>query len=87
MPLIHALEKCNDAKRKEMTKLLKIKRKRKSQINKLIDFAIEYDGLEYATLKMQEYSIKAKDILSHFPDNDAKTSITTMIDYIMSRKN
>lgn len=87
LPLIHALTKCNDAKRKEMTKLLKIKRKRKSQINKLIDFAIEYDGLEYATKKMNDYSLKAKDILSNFPDNDAKKSLMTMIDYIMSRKN
>lgn len=87
LPLIHALTKCSESKRKEMKKLLKIKRKRKSQINKLIDFAIEYDGLEYATQRMQEFSLKAKDILDTFPDNEAKQSIMTLIEYIMNRKN
>ncbi len=87
LPLIHALTQCGEAKQKEMKKLLKIKRKRKSQINKLIDFAIEYDGLEYATQRMQEFSMKAKALLDNFPDNDAKTSILTLIDYIMDRKN
>ena len=86
LPLIFALKKCNELKRKEITKLLKIKKKSKSQINTIIDFTIEYDGLEYATEKMQLFSNKAYEILMTFEDNSARKSLAQLIEYIMERK-
>lgn len=86
LPLIFALQKCSELKKKEITKLLKIKKKSKSQINTIIDFTIEYDGLEYATEKMQLFSNKAYEILMTFEDNSARKSLAQLIEYIMERK-
>ncbi len=85
LPLIHALNVSPDGQRKEIMRLLKLKRKRKSQISKIVDFTIEHEGIEYATQRMHEFSDKANAILSEFEDSPSKESIQHLLNYIMER--
>ncbi len=86
LPLIHALKSSQDGQKKEIMRILKLKRKKKSHITKIIDFTIEHEGIEYATKRMQEYSNKANEILDTFQESPAKSSVQLLLDYIMERR-
>ena len=47
---------------------------------------IEYGGLEYAELKMNQYRDKALAILDSYPDSEVKESLREFVNYTTSRK-
>ena len=56
------------------------------EINQFIDFVLANGGIEYAEETMLSYRQKALDILSDFPDNDARQSLIRYLDYVVLRK-
>ena len=83
LPLIYALSKCE---KKEKGKILAIISKgKKKEFPLVLDFVREKGGLEYSTLKMNEYKEKAVEILNKFPESEAKNSLMILVDYIAER--
>jgi octaprenyl-diphosphate synthase len=65
---------------------VKNKKKTKTEIGEVINYVIEYGGLEYAELKMNQYRDKALAILDSYPDSEIKESLREFVQYTTSRK-
>jgi octaprenyl-diphosphate synthase len=86
LPLIHALEQASNFKKRHIIGIVKSRKKTKSGIAEVINFAIEYGGLDYAELKMNQYRDKALAILDSYPDSEVKESLKEFVRYTTSRK-
>lgn len=86
LPLIHALENSANSKKRHILNIVKSRKKTKSEISEVISFVIEYGGLDYAELKMNQYRDKALAILDSYPDSEVKESLREFVQYTTSRK-
>ena len=86
LPLIHALQTAPQDISSSMLDIITQQDFSQENIRQLIDFSKKYNGIEYAQSKMQEIKIKTLELLSTFPDSEAKTAMTDLIDYIIERK-
>jgi octaprenyl-diphosphate synthase len=86
LPLIHALEQSANSKKRHILNIVKNKKKTKTEIGEVINYVIDYGGLEYAELKMNQYRDKALAILDSYPDSEIKESLREFVQYTTSRK-
>jgi len=85
LPLIHALEKTSLVRKKNILKIVGDGKKSRSDIEEVISFVMEYGGIEYATIKMNQYLDKALAILDTYPESDVKNSLRDFVYYTVSR--
>jgi octaprenyl-diphosphate synthase len=85
LPLIHALEQSANSKKRHIINIVKNKKKTKSEINEVISFVMDYGGLDYAELKMNQYRDKALAILDSYSDSEVKESLKNFVFYTTSR--
>jgi octaprenyl-diphosphate synthase len=85
LPLIHALEQAPDSLRKSILRIVKNKKKTRSEINEVIRFVMDYGGIEYAETKMNQYRDMALAILDSYPSSDVKNSLIEFVQYTTSR--
>jgi len=86
LPLIHALQTAPKEISSSMLQIITQQDFSQENIRQLIEFAKKYEGIEYAQSKMQEIKVKTLELLSAFPDSEAKIAMTDLIDYIIERK-
>jgi octaprenyl-diphosphate synthase len=86
LPLIHALQTAPQTISAAMFEIISKQNFSQENIRILIEFAKEHGGIEYAQSKMQKIKIKTLELLAAFPDSEAKTSMTNLVDYIIDRK-
>jgi octaprenyl-diphosphate synthase len=86
LPLIHALENSSNSKKRHILNIVKSRKKTKSDITEVISFVIEYGGIEYAAVKMNQYRDKALAILDSYPESEVKESLREFVRYTTSRK-
>jgi octaprenyl-diphosphate synthase len=86
LPLIHALEHAGNSKKRHILNIVKSRKKSKSDISEVINFVIEYGGIDYAELKMNQYRDKALAILDSYSDSEVKESMRQFVHYTTSRK-
>jgi octaprenyl-diphosphate synthase len=85
LPLIHALEQSANSKKRHIINIVKNKKKTKAEINEVISFVMDYGGLDYAELKMNQYRDKALAILDSYSDSEVKESLKNFVFYTTSR--
>jgi octaprenyl-diphosphate synthase len=86
LPLIAALAKCDIKKRKEIIKLINKKSSKRDTYNTVFEFVHEYNGMEYAIQKMNEYRDNSLNILRDFPQSEVRDSMEKLINYVVERK-
>jgi octaprenyl-diphosphate synthase len=86
LPLIHALEHAGNSKKRHILNIVKSKKKSRSDISEVINFVIEYGGIDYAELKMNQYRDKALAILDSYSDSEVRESIRQFVHYTTARK-
>jgi octaprenyl-diphosphate synthase len=86
LPLIHALEQSANSKKRHIINIVKNRKKTRAEIGEVISFVIDYGGLEYAELKMNQYRDKALAILDSYPESEVKESLREFVYYTTSRK-
>ena len=86
LPLIYSLKTANEKDREYYFNIIKNHNKNPKRVKELIDFVKKLGGLDYAEKIMENYQQKALDILSEFPDNEAKKSLQLMLDYVIKRE-
>ena len=86
LPLIHALQTAPQAISAAMIEIVSKRDFSQENIRKLIAFAKKYEGIEYAQSKMQEIKVNTLELLSTFPDSEAKTAMKDLLDYIIERR-
>ena len=85
LPLIYALKNSNEKDRAEIVKLIEDKNFTDENINKIMQFARDFGGLEYAGLMMNEYKQKALNELSGFPEGEVKKALQNYMDFVTER--
>ena len=86
LPLIHTLKTANETDRKHYFNTIKRYNNDTKRVKELIAFVKSSGGLDYAISVMKDYQQRAKNILSEFPDSEAKHSLNLMLDYVIERK-
>ena len=84
LPLLHVLLSEKD---EEMIKLSRAEELSDADIATLVDYAHRKGGIDYAYNKMKQMRDEAVEILNtSFPDNDGKTQLIELFDYVINRR-
>ena len=85
LPVIYALKHHDDAEMHNIANAVLNGDANDSDINRLIGFAKEFNGIQYAEDLMDQYVIKAKSLLDVYPDSEVKRALISYVDYVASR--
>ena len=86
LPLIYTLNNCSKKEKSWLINSIKKHNKDKKRVKEVIAFVKSSGGIEYTTIKMEEYKHKAIAILDNYPASEYKSSLLKMIDYVVARK-
>jgi octaprenyl-diphosphate synthase len=86
IPLIAALENASFMLRRSMRSLYRKRHKTNREVQQIMDFVREYQGLEYATIKMNTYARRALEQLLAFPESEARNDMENFIRFVTIRK-
>ena len=86
LPLIFAMQQAKSGEVSSIKRLVNKKKKSKQELSKIHDFISAHGGIEYAQEKMESFKAKALDQLSGFENNDAKTALLDLVQFIVDRK-
>jgi octaprenyl-diphosphate synthase len=86
LPLIHALA---NAPRKESKQVISVIKNgaAKKEIVRVVEFAHEFGGIDYAVKKAAEFSARADGALSAVPPSAARDSLRAFITFVLERMN
>jgi len=85
LPVIYALNSTSLSWPKEIALKVKNGEASADEIKKMIAFAKENGGIEYAQKVMYDYHTKAADLLNAVEDSPVKTSLLAYLDYVVDR--
>ncbi len=85
LPLLHTLTNTKGLESDELMDIVLKQDLSEPNINRLINFAKENGGIEYAYKKMNEYKQKSIDIINSLPNNEVKEALNAAIDYVVER--
>jgi octaprenyl-diphosphate synthase len=86
LPLIYTLNNCTAKEKKWLINSVKNHNKDKKRVKEVISFVKEKGGIEYTTKRMKEYQAQALEILQNYPESEYKSSLLTMVNYVIERK-
>lgn len=86
LPLIYALNNASAGKRLSVRRLMRKRKKTSNDINTIVKFVHDYNGLKLADKKMQEYTDKALTQLRELPSEKGTKDFEELIKYIITRK-
>lgn len=87
LPLIYALSKKESPLHEEMKSIVMQDVLTNAEIERLIEFAKNEGGIEYAYFSMERLKDEACKLISHYPDSDAKKAFINLFDFIIKRHN
>ena len=85
LPLIYVLKNTSGEERDEIVRMVDSKEFSQENIQKIMQYAHEYGGVDYAIRVMEDFKQKALEELSTLPDNDAKTALKECVDFVTLR--
>ena len=85
LPLLLSFKNSSQKEKKYIIGLLK-KGAGKSDIKVIVDFCINYGGLQFAEEEVLKYAKKAKESIAHLSNNQYKEIAFKFVDYIIDRK-
>jgi octaprenyl-diphosphate synthase len=86
LPLIHALNTTDKAKRNHIINIIKNENTNPKKIQEVTDFVIGSPGIEYTRQKMYDYRKEAIDLLHSFKPSIARDSMENLIMFVTERK-
>lgn len=85
LPLLHALQRTDMPRQREMLDLVRRDELSADQIATLVSYAKQAGGIDYANRRMDDLRRQAVDIIAHFPQSSARDAFTSIFDYIIAR--
>ncbi len=85
LPLLILLERCSEAQKAEVLRLVESATTSDEAIEKLAKFVEDNSGVELARSVMQAYIDRATSILGEFPDSKYRTALINLCAYITQR--
>jgi len=86
LPLIYTLNNCSKTEKKWLINSVKNHNLDKKRVKEVIQFVKANGGIEYTIGQMKSYQEKALTILESYPESTYKTSLLTMVNYVIERK-
>ena len=86
LPVLYALNKSQDPKAHLIAAKIKDGTATLDEISWLIQFAIGEGGILYAEQVMDNYRLKAQELIKEVPTSDVKTSLLAFLDYVINRE-
>lgn len=86
LPLLYALNTAQITEREKYMKILHEKDFTKENVDKLIQFAIDNGGIEYAIKRMHDFEQKAIETLDIFEDGEIKEKLLMTLRHTIERK-
>lgn len=85
LPLLYALNTASESEGAPMKELLRRGDLSSEEISALVEFAKCHHGIEYAYDSMRKMQAEANEIISLYPDSDARRSFMDIFEFIISR--
>lgn len=85
LPLIHALRTAPQEEAAEYRAMLEKGIPQEQEISRLVDFAIEQGGIDYAFAVMKKMQAEAMRILESYPESEARQSFADIFQFIIDR--
>ena len=85
LPVIYALNSKNKPEIVELIHKVKAGTVTRDDIEILVDFAKDNGGIDYAHCKMEEFTARAKSIVSSIKEKAIRDALTAYIDYVSKR--
>jgi len=86
LPLIHALKTASKQEIRWIKNSIKRHNEDKKRVKEIIEFVKERGGIKYAEKTMLQYRNEAIQILSEFPENEARTALRDLVHFVTDRK-
>jgi octaprenyl-diphosphate synthase len=86
LPLIYTLNSIDKKLRNYIVNIIKNHNKNEKKVKEVIELVKQNGGLDYAKKIMLKFYNEALEILDDFEDNEAKTSLKLLLDYVINRK-
>ncbi|MFO7798917.1 polyprenyl synthetase family protein [Rhodohalobacter sp.] len=86
LPLIKALEKAPVTEQWKIRRLMKKRKKKSANVNEIVNFVHEYDGLKAAEETMENYASMALTSLNNLPIKTGLKDFEDLIRFIINRK-
>lgn len=85
LPLIHAFANATEHEQQEISRIIEAEELVKEDLDYICELIDAKNGISYTHSKASERIEKAKQLLSVFPDNEARQALYTLADYVVSR--
>lgn len=85
LPLLYALSKSDSEETNQMRQLVERGDLNESEIAMLIEFAKNAGGVDYAYSKMREMQVRADQIISRYPETEARNMFRDIFEFIIHR--
>lgn len=85
LPLIHTLNTCDKATRKELIYIIKNKNENAKMVKKAVKIVQDHGGINYATAKMTSLIEEALVLIENVPESKAKTALIGLVQYTINR--
>lgn len=86
LPLIRALNKASKSDKKMIIHTVKNRNEDPGAVQKVINFVISTDGIQYATEKMNTLKDEALALLHQMPESEARNALEGLVEYSINRK-
>lgn len=85
LPLLYALRNASEDEKKELLSIILSYDYTNENINKLITYAKDHGGIEYAYKKIEEFKNEAESIIKTIPVTDIQEALEAAVQYIVER--
>ena len=85
LPMLYAIRNAPEDEKKELLSVIFSYNYTDENIHKLISYAKEHGGIEYAYRKMEEYKNRAEEIIETVSDTEVREALEAAVEYIVER--
>jgi octaprenyl-diphosphate synthase len=86
LPLIHALSASDAAERKRIMRIVRQKKKSRTDVETVAAFVQQAGGIDYARRTMHDYADRALAELETLPATDAREALADLVRYTITRE-
>ena len=86
LPLIHALGAADNARKRQIMRIVRKGRKSREDRRQVVRFAQELGGIAYAEKRMEAYAEQARSLLQQLEPSPARGALESLAAYIVTRR-
>lgn len=85
LPLIHSLRESSSQERRRIMRIVRKKKKSRTDIREVSQFVHQGGGIDYARAKMRDLSLDARELLLTFAPTEAREAMLSLVSYTVQR--